>query len=87
MTKTEAEFCRRLAHGIAQEGHLMQIQGIPDPGNHMFRPQFPGGDAADHVHLVLLRRGHHKVGRSDAGAPERLRIGGVSLDTDDIEVV
>ena len=29
------------AHGVPQEGHLMQVQGIPDPGNHMFRPEFP----------------------------------------------
>ena len=75
------------AHGIAQKSHLVQVQGIPDPGNDMLRTEFPGCDAADHIHLVLFRRGHHKVGRSDAGAPERLRIGGVSLDTDDIKVV
>ena len=75
------------AHGIAQKGHLVQIQRVPDPGDHVFGPQLSGRNAADHIHFILFRRGHHKVRRADAGAAERLRIGGVSLHADDVEVV
>ena len=77
----------RQTHGIPQESHLIQIQRITNPGNHMLCPQFTGCDAAYHVYFVLFRRGYHKVRRTDSGPPECLRISRVSLHTDDIEVI
>ena len=53
----------------------------------MLGAQLARRDAADHVHLVRLGRGHEQIRLGSPGFPQSLRIGGAALDADHVQLV
>ena len=75
------------AQNLPEKFGLTQILRVADTGDNMLRPQLPGGDAADHVHLVLFGGGHQQIGFRGAGLHKRFRVCGVAFNTDHVQVV
>ena len=73
--------------GLPQKFHLVQILGVPHPGDHVGRSQLPGRDAADHIGLVVLGGGQQQVRVGGPRLPQGLGIGGAALHADHIQRV
>ena len=72
---------------LAQKFALIQVFRVAHAGDHMLRAELARRDAADHVHLVQLGRGHQQIRACGPGLAQGLGIGGAALDTDDVQLV
>ena len=77
----------RQAKHLAQEFRLPQVFGVSYTRDDVLRAELARGDAADHVDLVLLGRGHEEIGLRRARAEQRLMVRRAALHAYDVKLV